>query len=99
MQMAGRNGVGALPNIHHRDRGPRVAFTQQYLAAENRILRGQLKGRLTLSNGARATLGEIGHRLACKAPGEVATAALPGTEGLWLANSMQRMPAEARAGC
>jgi putative transposase len=46
-----------------------------YLAAENRILRGQLKGRLTLSDGERATLGEIGQRLGRKALGEVATAA------------------------
>jgi putative transposase len=34
-------------------------------------------GRLTLSDGERATLGEIGQRLGRKALGEVATAALP----------------------
>ena len=50
-----------------------------YLAAENRILRGQLKGRPRLSDGERALLGEIGHRLGRKALGEVATAALPDT--------------------
>ena len=50
-----------------------------YLAAENRILRGQLKGRPRLSDGERALLGEIGHRLGPKALGEVATAALPDT--------------------
>jgi hypothetical protein len=33
------------------------------LAAENRILRAQLKGRLQLSDAERATLGEVGHRL------------------------------------
>ena len=49
------------------------------LAAENRILRGQLKGRLRLSEGERATLGEIGRRLCRKALGEVATAAGPDT--------------------
>ena len=32
----------------------------EYLAAENRILRAQLKGRLQLSDAERATLGEIG---------------------------------------
>src|SRR5262245_22137500 len=37
----------------------------EYLAAENRILRAQLKGRLQLSDAERATLGEIGHRLGC----------------------------------
>jgi putative transposase len=36
----------------------------EYLAAENRILTAQLKGRLKLLSVAeRATLGEIGHRL------------------------------------
>ena len=41
----------------------------EYLAAENRILRAQLKGRLKLSDAERATLGEIGHRLGRKALG------------------------------
>jgi hypothetical protein len=35
----------------------------EYLVAENRILKARLKGRLTLSDAERATLGEIGHRL------------------------------------
>jgi putative transposase len=51
----------------------------EYLAAENRILRAQLKGRLRLSDAERATLGEIGHRLGRKALVEVANAALPDT--------------------
>ena len=51
----------------------------EYLAAENRILRAQLKGRLRLSDAERATLGEIGHRLGRKALAEVAKAALPDT--------------------
>jgi putative transposase len=33
----------------------------EYLAAENHILKAQLKGRLKLSDAERATLGEIGH--------------------------------------
>jgi putative transposase len=53
------------------------------LAAENRILRGQLKGRLRLSEGERATLGEIGRRPGRKALGEVATAAGPDTILRW----------------
>jgi hypothetical protein len=40
---------------------------KEYLAAENRILKGQLKGRLMLANAERATLGEIGHRLGSQA--------------------------------
>ena len=58
-----------------------LLLRNEYLAAENRILRGQLKGRLRLSEGERATLGEIGRRLGRKALGEVATAALPDTIG------------------
>ena len=38
----------------------------EYLAAENRILKAQLNGRLKLSDAERATLGEIGHRLGRK---------------------------------
>jgi putative transposase len=38
----------------------------EYLAAENRILKAQLKGRLKLSDAERATLGEIAHRLGRK---------------------------------
>ena len=34
----------------------------EYLAAENRILKSQLKGRLKLSDADRATLAEIGRR-------------------------------------
>jgi putative transposase len=34
-----------------------------YLAAENRILRSQIKGRLLLSEGEKATLAEGAHRL------------------------------------
>jgi hypothetical protein len=34
----------------------------EYLAAENRILKAQLKGRMKLSDAERARLGEIGHR-------------------------------------
>jgi putative transposase len=33
-----------------------------YLVAENRILKAQLKGRPKLSDAERATLGEIGRR-------------------------------------
>ena len=47
----------------------------EYLAAENRILKAQLKGRLKLSDAERATLGEIGHRLGRKVLGEVADGA------------------------
>jgi putative transposase len=56
-----------------------LLLRNEYLAAENRILKVQSRGRLCLSNADRATLGEIGHRLGRKALGEVAYAALPDT--------------------
>jgi hypothetical protein len=56
-----------------------LLLRNEYLAAENRILKAQLQGRLRLTDAERVTLGEIGHRLGRKALGEVATAALPDT--------------------
>jgi hypothetical protein len=34
----------------------------EYLAAENRILRAQIKGRLQLSDGEKRTLAEVAQR-------------------------------------
>jgi putative transposase len=55
----------------------------EYLAAENGILKAQLKGRLKLSDAERASLGEIGHRLGRKILGEVTTVARPDTILAW----------------
>ena len=44
-----------------------LLLRNEYLAAENRILKAQSKGRLKLSDAERAKLGEIGHRLGRKA--------------------------------
>jgi len=55
----------------------------EYLAAENRILKAQLQGRLKLTDVERATLGEIGHRLGRKALAEVANVARPDTILAW----------------
>ena len=55
----------------------------EYRAAENRVLKAQLKGRLKLSDAERATLGEISHRLGRRLLGEVATVARPDTILAW----------------
>ena len=55
----------------------------EYLAAENRILKAQLKGQLRLTDAERATLGEIGHRLGRKVLDEVANVARPDTILAW----------------
>src|SRR6516162_6176492 len=51
----------------------------EYLAAENRILKSQLNGRLRLSDAERARLGKIGRQ----ALAEVATVARPDTILAW----------------
>ena len=51
----------------------------EYLAAENRILKAQLICQLKLSDGDRIVLGEIGHRLGRKVLADVATVAQPDT--------------------
>jgi putative transposase len=51
----------------------------EYLAAENRILKAQLNGRVKLSDAERGVLGEIGHRLGRNALADVATIARPDT--------------------
>src|SRR5262249_62016954 len=56
-----------------------LLLRNEYLAAENQILRGQLKGRPKLSDAEGARLGEIGRRLDPKALGDAATAALADT--------------------
>ena len=74
----------------------------EYLAAENRILKVQLNGRLKLSDAERGVLGEIGHRLGRKVLADVATIARPDTILGWTASLspaslMARKPVEARA--
>jgi putative transposase len=54
-----------------------------YLAAENRILRQQIPGRLQLSDGDRHALAEIGQQLGRKALEEIATVAKPDTILAW----------------
>jgi putative transposase len=74
----------------------------EYLTAENRIMKVQLNGRLKLSNVERGVLGEIGHRLGRKVLADVATIAdralsWAGIASLLPASSMARRPVEARA--
>ena len=56
-----------------------LLLRNEYLAAENGILRGQIKGRVLLSEGEKATLAEIAHRLGRKALEDVAATAQPDT--------------------
>ena len=56
-----------------------LLLRNEYLAAENRILRAQIKGRLLLSDVEKKTLADIGHRLGRKALKDVANTAKPDT--------------------
>ena len=49
-----------------------LLLQNEYLAAENRILRTHLPARLRLANPGRSTLAEIGKRLGRKALAQVA---------------------------
>jgi hypothetical protein len=59
-----------------------LLLRNKYPAAENRILKTQLTGRLRLSDADQATLGEIAHRLGRRILGEVANVARSDTTGL-----------------
>jgi putative transposase len=56
-----------------------LLLRNEYLAAENRILRDQIKRRLLLSEGQKVTLAEMAHRLGRKALEDVAATAKPDT--------------------
>jgi putative transposase len=60
-----------------------LLLQNEYLAAENRILRAKLPTKLRLNNPERATLAEIGKRLGRKVLGEVACVAKPDTILAW----------------
>jgi putative transposase len=56
--------LGAHPGLRDGTVDQELLARNEYLAAENRIMKAQLKGRLKLSDAERGALGEIGHRLA-----------------------------------
>ena len=56
-----------------------LLLRNEYLVAENRILRNRLRGRLSLADGERRTLAEIGKRLGKRALEEVASIVRPET--------------------
>jgi putative transposase len=79
-----RYGLDAHPCLRYRDTVDQELLARnEYLAAENRILKSQLNGRLKLSDAERAMLGKIGHRLRRQALAEVATVARPDTILAW----------------
>jgi hypothetical protein len=55
----------------------------EYLVAENRILRNQIPGRVQLSDGERPTLAALGKRLGKQALAEVMSVVTPETLLVW----------------
>src|SRR4029453_16802998 len=69
-----------------------LLLRNEYLLAENRILRAHLPARLRLSDAERSTLAEIAKRLGRKALKDIARVARPDTLFGWY----QRLVAEVR---
>jgi putative transposase len=63
--------------------GQELLLRNEYLAAENRIMKSQLKIRLRLTDAERITLAEIAHRLGRKALEDVANVVKPDTLMGW----------------
>jgi len=61
----------------------RLLLQNEYLAAENRILRSHLPSRLRLSDPERSTLADIGERVGRKDLQLVASVTLPDTILAW----------------
>jgi hypothetical protein len=61
-----------------------LLMRNEYLAAENRILGSQIKGRLLLSDAEKKTLADIGYRPGCRALEDVANTARLDTILGWL---------------
>src|SRR5690242_2783048 len=61
----------------------KLLLQNEYLAAENRILRAHLPARMRLSDPERSTLAEIGKRLGLVALRELACVAKPDTILAW----------------
>ena len=63
-----------------------LLLKNEYLVAENRILKAHIRGRLLLSDGEKETLAEIAKRVGRKALAEIARVAKPDTILAWYRN-------------
>src|SRR5215471_14879326 len=79
-----RNHLGAALSLHVTGLvNQELLLQNEYLAAENRILKTRLQPGWRLSDGERATLAEIGRRLGRKGLQQVARIAKPDTILAW----------------
>lgn len=78
-----RQQVGAAAGVRNGLVNQRLLVQNEYLIAENRILRSHLPSRLRLSDPERSTLAEVGKRVGRKDLRLVASVALPDTILAW----------------
>ena len=74
---------GASVGLRHRHGEPTALLQNEYLIAENRILRAQLPTRLRLTDPQRSTLAEIGNPLGRGMLEPIASVAKPETILAW----------------
>jgi transposase len=67
-----------------------LRLCNEYLDAENRILRKQINGRVLLTNSDRRTLAALGQKLGRKVLEEIATVATPNTILAWHRKSVDQ---------
>src|SRR6516164_3375770 len=89
------NHMRAAFGLRDRIGQPELLLQNEYLAAENRILKARLQQSWRLSDGERATLAEIGKRLGRKGLERVARLAKPDTILAWY----RQLVAEKFDGC
>ena len=75
--------MGAVIGLCNELVNQQLLRQNEYLAAENRILRSHLPARLRLSDPERSTLAEIGKRLGRRGLEQVACVAKPDTILAW----------------
>ena len=63
-----------------------LLLKNEYLVAENRMLKAHIRGRLLLSDGEKATLAEIAKRVGRKGLAQMARVAKPDTILAWYRN-------------
>ena len=76
-----------------------LLMRNECLAAENRILRNQIQGRVRLTDGERRTLAEIGRKLGRTVLDEVASIGRPETSSGGTGGSSRRSSTAPRTEC
>lgn len=82
----GEDGLVSAAGLCNRFVNEELLLKNEYLVAENRMLKAHIRGRLLLSDGEKATLAEIAKRVGRKALAQIARVAKPDTILAWYRN-------------